>query len=110
MRTKNRLISKDGFTFYNITGLSTEIEIGNLKTRFDNLFGGNNEEVARTTNESFNQNWREFFESLRPLIQETVEQILFNILHKIFLIYPANFFIEDIPTPEKLYGQSSTKH
>uniref|UniRef100_A0A1B0G190 Hemolymph juvenile hormone binding protein n=1 Tax=Glossina morsitans morsitans TaxID=37546 RepID=A0A1B0G190_GLOMM len=76
MRTKTKLIEKDGFTFYNITDLRAEIEIGNLRTQFDDLFGGNNKEIEKSTNESFNKNWQEFFEALRPLINETVERIL----------------------------------
>ncbi|KAI9584812.1 uncharacterized protein LOC119634344 [Glossina fuscipes] len=104
MRTKTKLIEKDGFTFYNITELRAEIEIGNLRTQFDDLFGGNNKEIEKSTNESFNKNWREFFEALRPLITETVERILFDLLSNVFLAMPATFFVEDIPTPAQLYN------
>ncbi|XP_037825567.1 protein takeout-like [Lucilia sericata] len=104
MRTKTNLIEKGGFTFYNITSIQVDLEISKLHTQFDDLFGGNNKEVERSTNESFNKNWKEFFEALRPLINEMVERVLFDILHPVFLIIPANFMIEDIPSPEKFYG------
>ncbi|XP_065364604.1 protein takeout [Calliphora vicina] len=105
MRTKTNLIEKGGFTFYNITSIKVDLEISKLHTQFDDLFGGNNKEVERSTNESFNKNWKEFFEALRPLINETVERVLFDILYPVFLLIPANFMIEDIPSPEKLYGK-----
>ncbi|KNC20584.1 hypothetical protein FF38_00427 [Lucilia cuprina] len=104
MRTKTHLIEKGGFTFYNITSIKVDLEISKLRTQFDDLFGGNNKEIERSTNESFNKNWKEFFEALRPLINETVERVLFDILHPVFSIIPANFMIEDIPSPEKFYG------
>ncbi|KAM7359406.1 circadian clock-controlled protein daywake-like [Cochliomyia hominivorax] len=104
MRTKTQLIEKGGFTFYNITSVKVDLEISKLHTQFDDLFGGNNKEVERSTNESFNKNWKEFFEALRPLINETVERVLYDILHPVFLLIPANFMVEDIPSPEKLYG------
>lgn len=105
MRTKTILFEKGDFTFYNVTEVRAELDIKKLTTQFDNLFGGNNKEIERSTNESFNKNWREFFEALRPLVTETVERIMYNIMHKIFLIYPANFFVGDIPTSKQLYGK-----
>ncbi|XP_073814733.1 protein takeout-like [Musca autumnalis] len=105
MRTKTRLIEKGGFTFYNITDLKVEVDAQKLTSQFDNLFGSNNEEISRSTNESFNKNWRDFYEALRPLITDTVNKVMFNLLTKVFLKYPANFFVEDIPTPQKLYGK-----
>lgn len=104
MRTRTNLFERDGLTFYNITDIKVDLEIKKLHTQFDDLFGGNNKEVERSTNESFNKNWKEFFEALRPLINETVEKVLYDILHPLFLIIPAKYMIEDIPSPEKLYS------
>ncbi|XP_005176457.1 protein takeout [Musca domestica] len=105
MRTKTRLIEKGGFTFYNVTDVKVDLDAMKMNSQFDNLFGGNNEEINRSTNESFNKNWRDFFEALRPLITDTVDKIMFRLLAKLFLMYPASFFVEDIPTPQKLYGK-----
>lgn len=104
MRTKTRLIEKGDFTFYNITDIKLEVDAKKMTTQFDNLFGGNNKEIERSTNESFNKNWRDFFEALRPLITDTVNKIMSDLLPPLFLMYPANFFVGDVPTSQKLYG------
>uniref|UniRef100_A0A1I8PC62 Hemolymph juvenile hormone binding protein n=1 Tax=Stomoxys calcitrans TaxID=35570 RepID=A0A1I8PC62_STOCA len=104
MRTKTRLIEKGGFTFYNVTEIKVDVDAKKMFTRFDNLFGGSNKEIEDSTNESFNKNWRDFFEALRPLITDTVNKVMFKLISKVFLLYPANFFVSDIPAPEKFYG------
>lgn len=104
MRTKTHLIEKGDFTFYNITDIKLEVDAKKMTTQFDNLFGGNNKEIERSTNESFNKNWRDFFEALRPLITDTVNKIMSDLLPPLFLMYPANFFVGDVPTSQKLYG------
>ncbi|XP_037951840.1 protein takeout-like [Teleopsis dalmanni] len=107
MHTKTRLFERGNFTFYNVTNIRVDLNLGGLKTYFDNLFNGRSLEVERSTNQFFNENWPEFFEALRPLISETVERVLFDILHKVFDIIPANFFVEDIPTSKELYKKKS---
>ncbi|CAD6994672.1 unnamed protein product [Ceratitis capitata] len=105
MRTKTRLYEKGGFTFYNVTKVRMELTPGGVKTNFENIFNGNSKEVERSTNLFFNENWREFFEALRPLVTETVETTLLEILQMVFHLIPANFFVEDIPTSTELYGK-----
>lgn len=107
LRTKTILIEKEGLTFYNVTEITMDLDVGQMQTQFDNLFGENNEEITRSANESFNKNWRDLFEAFRPVIIQSVESVLFDILRKLFLIYPANFFVEDIPTPAELYSKKS---
>ncbi|XP_050317409.1 uncharacterized protein LOC126751295 [Bactrocera neohumeralis] len=109
MRTKTRLYEKGGFTFYNITKLRMDLNPGGVKTNFENIFNGNSKEVERSTNLFFNENWREFFEALRPLITETVETTMLEILQKVFHLIPANFFVEDIPTSTELYKKGKKK-
>ncbi|XP_054726326.1 uncharacterized protein LOC129236131 [Anastrepha obliqua] len=105
MRTKTRLYEKGDFTFYNVTKIRMDLTPGGVKTNFENIFNGNSKEVERSTNLFFNENWREFFEALRPLITETVETTLLDILQKIFHLIPANFFVEDIPKSTELYAK-----
>ncbi|XP_067619302.1 protein takeout [Eurosta solidaginis] len=105
MRTKTRLYEKGGFTFYNVTKIRIDLNPGGVKTNFENIFNGNSKEVERSTNLFFNENWRDFFEALRPLVTKTVETTLLDILQKLFNLIPANFFVEDIPTSEQLYGK-----
>ncbi|XP_055923692.1 protein takeout-like [Eupeodes corollae] len=105
MHTKTRLYEKGGFTFYNVTGVRIDISISKLKTRFDNLFNGN-KEIEDSTNEFFNENWRDLFEALRPVLIQTIEGVLLGQLQAYFHYVPANFFVSDIPTSKELYGKS----
>ncbi|XP_050317402.1 protein takeout-like [Bactrocera neohumeralis] len=102
--TKTRLYEKGGFTFDNVTAVRVDLNMTRVRTNFENIFNGQSKEVERSTNEFFNENWRDFYEALKPIIIETVETILYDIMHKVFELIPANFFVEDIPTSEQLYG------
>lgn len=106
MHTKTRLYEKGGFTFYNVTTVRVDLDLTGVKTGFENIFNGNSKEVEQSTNEFFNENWRDFFEALRPLITETVERILLKLLRVTFHFIPANFLVEDIPTSEQLYTKA----
>ncbi|XP_064553041.1 uncharacterized protein LOC135438605 [Drosophila montana] len=105
LRTKTLLYEKGGFTFDNVTSVRVELNMTRVRSNFDNLFNGRSKEVERSTNQFFNDNWRESYEALKPLILETVESIFFDIMSKVFHLIPANFFVEDIPTPQQLYGK-----
>ncbi|KAH8383773.1 hypothetical protein KR009_010409 [Drosophila setifemur] len=102
--TKTRLYEKGGFTFDNVTAVRVQLNLTRVRTNLDNLFNGRSKEVERSTNQFFNDNWRDFYEALKPLIIETVESILFDVMSTVFHLIPANFFVEDIPTPQQLYG------
>ncbi|XP_016969588.2 protein takeout [Drosophila rhopaloa] len=102
--TKTRLYEKGGFTFDNVTAVRAQLNLTKVRTYLDNLFNGRSKEVERSTNQFFNDNWRDFYEALKPLIVETVENILFDVMSTVFHLIPANFFVEDIPTPQQLYG------
>ncbi|ALC45585.1 CG14259, partial [Drosophila busckii] len=105
MYTKTHLYEKGGYTFYNVTAVSVKLEIGGLYTKLDNLFNGRSKEVEQSTNQFFNDNWQDFFEALRPLVVETVERTLLDLLQKMFHLMPANFFVEDIPNSLAFYGR-----
>ncbi|EDX14627.1 protein takeout [Drosophila simulans] len=106
--TKIRLYEKGGFTFDNVTSVQVQLNLTKVRTYLDNLFNGRSKEVERSTNEFFNENWRDFYEALKPLIVETVENILYDVMSTVFHLIPANFFVEDIPTPQQLYGPKET--
>ncbi|XP_017100835.1 protein takeout [Drosophila bipectinata] len=107
MSAKTRLYEKAGFTFYNVTSVKVKLEVGKVRTNMENLFNGRSKEVEEGTNQFFNDNWRDLFEALRPLVVETVERTLLDLLHKTFSIFPASFFVEDIPNSLTLYGRKS---
>ncbi|EDW05259.1 uncharacterized protein Dmoj_GI10889 [Drosophila mojavensis] len=104
--TTTRLYEKGGFTFNNVTAVRVKLNMSRVHTELDNLFNGRSPEVARSTNQFFNDNWRDFYEALKPLILETVANIFYEIMSKVFHLIPANFIIEDIPTPQQLYGKN----
>ncbi|XP_017480866.1 PREDICTED: uncharacterized protein LOC108370115 [Rhagoletis zephyria] len=106
--TKTRLYEKAGFTFDNVTAVRVDLNMTRVRTNFENIFNGHSKEVERSTNEFFNENWRDFYEALKPIITETVETILYDVMHKVFNLIPANFFVEDIPTSEQLYGTNKS--
>ncbi|XP_058985432.1 circadian clock-controlled protein daywake [Musca domestica] len=110
MRTKTKLYSKGGFTFYNVTNTDVDFKLEGLKSYFSNLFNGQ-KQLEDSTNKFFNDNWRMLTDALYTVITQTIEDILLDVLRKIFHFIPANFFVEDIPTPEQLYGskQKATK-
>lgn len=62
-----------------------------------------------STNKFFNDNWRMLADALYSVITQTIEDILLDVLKKIFHFIPANFFVSDIPTPEQLYGKTIAK-
>ncbi|XP_062123280.1 uncharacterized protein LOC133836706 [Drosophila sulfurigaster albostrigata] len=109
MLAKTHLYEKGGFTFYNITSIKTKLNMTRIYTNMDNLFNGRDKEIERSTNEFFNENWREVYEAFRPLITETVETVLMELLSSVFSLIPANYFIEDIPTPKQLYGDKGNE-
>uniref|UniRef100_A0A1A9W9I5 Uncharacterized protein n=1 Tax=Glossina brevipalpis TaxID=37001 RepID=A0A1A9W9I5_9MUSC len=98
---KTHLFTRDDQTFYNVTEVKTDTNIGNLKTNFNNLFDGRSKDLEQSILITINENWREFFEVLRSNINEIIDQITFDLLHKICLFIPAKYFLDDIPTPEK---------
>ncbi|XP_023034075.1 circadian clock-controlled protein daywake isoform X2 [Drosophila willistoni] len=107
VNVKTRLYEKGGFTFYNVTDVRVQLDVGKVRTNLENLFNGRSKEVERSTNQFFNDNWRDFFEAMRPLISETVERTLMDLLKKTFDLIPANFFVEDIPNSLELYGRKT---
>ncbi|KAH8286055.1 hypothetical protein KR054_001856 [Drosophila jambulina] len=108
MHTKTRLYSKGGFTFYNVTSLHVDFKMDGLKSYFSNLFNGN-KQLEDSTNKFFNDNWRMLADALYTVITQTIEDILLDVLKKIFHFIPANYFVSDIPTPEQLYGRAKPK-
>ncbi|EDW24003.1 GL23901 [Drosophila persimilis] len=107
MSTKTHLYERGGYTFYNVTSVRVSLKVGKVKTNMENLFNGRSKEVERGTNQFFNDNWRDLFEALRPLVAETVERTLLKLLQKVFNLIPANFFVEDIPNSLTLYGRKT---
>lgn len=48
------------------------------------------------TNAYLNANWRPVADSLNPILSKTIEDIMIDILRKVFDNIPANFFLGDL--------------
>lgn len=55
-----------------------------------------------STNVYLNENWKPVSEALKPIISKTIEDILLEIMQKIFHQIPGNYFISDLPKPNEL--------
>ncbi|XP_073819945.1 protein takeout-like [Musca autumnalis] len=76
-----------------------KVQIPNLKVNgfyveMDNLFNGQMA-LEQSAHSLFNDNWREFFETLRPSITETIRTVMEDRYKKVFAFVPVRYFIED---------------
>lgn len=55
-----------------------------------------------STNLYLNENWRPVSEALKPIITKTIEDILLEIMAKIFHQIPGEYFVADLPKPNEL--------
>ncbi|XP_069704787.1 protein takeout-like [Periplaneta americana] len=73
----------DGETHWNVTVFTVNlVNTNHFNVNFDNLFNGD-KVLGETTNKIINDNGREFFEELRPAIEETLGSIFRNIANTI---------------------------
>lgn len=108
------LIEKEGFHFFNVTGVHVKFTIGGLKLNMGNLFDGHrilgNKTQNQTreslnplfclseasTNAYLNANWKPVAESLNPILSKTIEDLMIDILQHVFNNIPADFFVGDL--------------
>lgn len=96
LKTQTKLYEKDGHIFYNVTGIKVNYELSGLKLNLENLFDGI-KALEESTNQYLNENWRPASDALKPIVAQTIEEILLEILQKIFHFIPADYLISDIP-------------
>ncbi|KAH8363478.1 hypothetical protein KR084_010803 [Drosophila pseudotakahashii] len=69
-------------------------EIKQFRIKLENLFGGN-KDLEDTAHTLFNENWRDFYEVLRPAVEQTVSGVLLDRFKKTFAYVPATYLIKD---------------
>lgn len=79
-----------------MTSTRVKYTMEGLKLDFNNLFNGN-KDLEDSTNIFLNQNWRISAEALQPVISKTIEDILLDIMQKVFAIMPADYFVKNLP-------------
>lgn len=50
-----------------------------------------------STNDFLNQNWETALEALRPIIKKSVEDVLLDLLQRIFNNVAADYFVINLP-------------
>ncbi|GJQ83213.1 hypothetical protein Trydic_g18237 [Trypoxylus dichotomus] len=89
------LEEREGFHFFKIVAVKVKFSIGGLSLYMNNLFDGI-KALEESTNRYLNENWQILADSLNPILSRTIENIMFDILRKVFDNIPAEFFISDI--------------
>lgn len=82
-------------TFADVQDLKVTLrDTGNFTIQLNNLFKGN-EELEKTTNMLFNQNWRPVYEIIRPAVEEAVESVMLDRSKKAFNYVPAKYLFRN---------------
>lgn len=88
---------RDGELFFDITSITSEVKnIGGLHVHLANLFNGNMP-LEESANHLINENWREYFQIMRPAIAQISDAVSVDRFKKIFNFIPARYFIDDLP-------------
>lgn len=66
------------------------------------FFNGLSRVSEDSTNMYLNENWKPVSEALKPIISKTIEDILSDIMAKIFHQIPGDYFVADLPKPNEL--------
>lgn len=69
-------------------------EIGNFKIKLNNLFGGD-KQLEDTAHMIINENWRQFYDIMRPGIEQAIQAIALDRFKKILSYLPANYLIKN---------------
>ncbi|XP_075158083.1 protein takeout-like [Haematobia irritans] len=99
-----KLVDSDGYTFGDVDKLRIEIiGIDHLSVSMSNLFQGQ-KDLEDSVNSLFNDNWREFYELLRPAILTSTEAVMNDRLRKVFSFIPVEYIFDKFPTAAEYYG------
>ncbi|XP_065170545.1 protein takeout-like [Atheta coriaria] len=91
-KSKVKMIKRGEFHFFSVQGITVKFQIGGLRLHLGNLFDGI-KALEETTNAYLNENWRLVADSLNPILAKTIEDIMLDILKKVFDNVPADFLL-----------------
>uniref|UniRef100_A0A1A9ZSQ6 Protein takeout n=1 Tax=Glossina pallidipes TaxID=7398 RepID=A0A1A9ZSQ6_GLOPL len=96
IKIKYKLRKEHGFTFSDVVEFHLDIkEIGGFNIKLENLFNGQ-KDLEDAANMTFNENWRDLYEALKPAIRQACEALLANRVKAVFKFIPASYFIENL--------------
>ncbi|XP_066150498.1 circadian clock-controlled protein daywake-like [Euwallacea fornicatus] len=104
VKSEVKMEKRSGFHFFKVNRVHVQFSIGGLKLYLGNLFDGI-KPLEDSTNAYLNSNWRPVAESINPILSKTIEDIMLDILQKVFDNIPADFFLGDIDANEILKGK-----
>ncbi|KAF2898024.1 hypothetical protein ILUMI_08150 [Ignelater luminosus] len=67
-----------------------DVKIKNIRVKFDNLFGPNNELLTDTVNNALNDNIDNLQEELEPIIKETFIQVIRQYFNRVYRLFPLD--------------------
>lgn len=94
-KTHVEITEKEGQKFFNVTNIRIDFSIGKLKVKMNNLFKGQRQ-LEDNINAYVNDNWKVVYESLKPVISKTIEDITQRILQRFASTIPATYLVSDI--------------
>lgn len=74
--------------------MNVEFNIGDASVKLDNLFNGD-PELGSMMNLFLNSNWKEITAEIRPALAESIERILYGIVHQLNEMYKLDEFLEN---------------
>ncbi|XP_075169624.1 protein takeout-like [Haematobia irritans] len=89
-------VERDGEKFFQLIFLATKlVSVGDIRVRFDNLFGEGQNELSDSTNDLFNSNREQLLELFTPVVESTMNAYLLRRWNKIFKRIPAKYLFTD---------------
>uniref|UniRef100_A0A0U4MTW2 Putative odorant-binding protein n=1 Tax=Reticulitermes speratus TaxID=60591 RepID=A0A0U4MTW2_9NEOP len=87
--------TKSGKVYWNVVNLEIDIKsMENFRVKFDNLFNGD-KALGDSTNKVLNDNWKQFWEELKPSFEETFAAVFLQLAKAVFSRVPEeNIFLE----------------
>lgn len=89
------LVEREGRRFFHVDSCKVNFTIGGLKMEFTNLYNGQ-KALEESTNKYLNENWEVAFDSLKPVLTETIEDLLKSVLGRLLDKVPVEYFIGDL--------------
>ncbi|KAJ9577458.1 hypothetical protein L9F63_005959 [Diploptera punctata] len=74
-------VMRKGEEYLEADKIKWDIDVGNARTYFNNLFNGD-KTLGKATNDFLNENWREAFKTYKHLPEQAFASSYFNICHK----------------------------
>lgn len=78
----------------NIEKSKLNFDLNRLFVNFENLFNGN-KELGDTTNNFFNENWKDILKEIKPAVSESVGQVFESLISNVFTSIPYEDFFEN---------------